>query len=303
MANEYNDEYDGEFDPSRERRSRSESLMERRLRRSRGERVDAVDDDDDYEDDDDYVPRSLNRPAPTAYRPVSGGGGGSGCAMATLYLVLGGLATLLIGLFVINQSLAGIGDFFAGNSPDFAAIVASPTPQIRSGAAVIQRIQQLQRLETTSYTVERVIDVAQTSNIPVVGDFLAGDRLLLIAHGTVEAGIDLSQLDSSRVMISADGETLTVRLPPVEIFSRSLDNDKTRVYDRERGIFAPTNTNLETEARRRAEEELLAAACEGGILERANEDSRRAMEQFLGLLEFSSIEVIAAPLPECVPPG
>lgn len=300
MANEYDDEFDL---PPRERRSRREPLMDRRLRRSRGERVDAVSDEEyDYDDDDDYVPRSLNRPDPGAYRPTARSGG-SGCAMATLYLVLGGLVSLVIMLFVLNQSLTSIGDFFTGNNPDFAAIVASPTPVIRSGAAVIQRIQQLQRLETTSYTVERVIDVAQTSNIPVVGDFLAGDRLLLIAHGTVEAGIDLSQLDSSRVTISPDGETLTVRLPPVEIFSRSLDNEQTRVYDRERGIFAPTNTNLETEARRRAENELLVAACEGGILERANEDSRRAMEQFLGLLEFANVEVIAAPLPECVPPG
>lgn len=298
MARDYHDEFD---DLPPDTRRRRESLMEQRLRRSRGEQIDNESFDDDYDDDDDYVPRSLSRPEPGSYRAPARSG--SGCAAAVLYLVLGGLTAMLIMIFVLNRSISGIGEFFRDASPDFAAIVATPTPEIRTGTAVIQRIQQLQRLETTSYTVERVIDVAQSSNIPVVGDFLAGDRLLLIAHGTVEAGIDLSRLDSSRVTVSPDGARLTVRLPPVEIFSRSLDNNQTRVYDRERGIFAPANTDLETEARRRAEDELLVAACEGGILERANEDSRRAMEQFLGLLDFSEVEVIAAPLPECLPPS
>jgi hypothetical protein len=104
------------------------------------------------------------------------------------------------------------------------------------------------------------------------------------------------------VTISPDNSTLTVNLPPVEIFSVTLDNEQTRVYDRDTGLFAPQDQNLETQARQEAVDRILATACEDGVLQRANEDSRRAMEQFLSLLEFETVQVNVAPVPPCVAP-
>ncbi|MCG8348474.1 MAG: DUF4230 domain-containing protein, partial [Chloroflexales bacterium] len=154
--------------------------------------------------------------------------------------------------------------------------------------------------ETTRYTVERVIEAEQTDGqIPVIGDFLRGDRLLLVAHGEVVAGIDLSKLDANNVTLSADGATATIQLPSAEIFDAGLDSEKTRVYDRQRGWFAPENKDLESVARQEAEAEILRAACEGGIMERASEDGRRALEQLLSLLDFERVEVIAGPAGSC----
>ena len=72
--------------------------------------------------------------------------------------------------------------------------------------------------------------------------------------------------------MSGDGKRLTIKLPPVEIFSVDLDNDKTRVYSRETWLKRP-NPNLENEARQGGEAKILATACEDGVMRRATEDA------------------------------
>jgi len=173
---------------------------------------------------------------------------------------------------------------------------------IRSGAAVIQRIQQLSRLETASYTVEQVIDVRQGQGNPVF-DFFAGDNLLLIAHGTVVAGVDLNKLDAGAVTISPDGRTITLRVPPVQIFDSHLDSSKTRVYSRDQRILAPENKDLETQARIEAERQILQAACEDGVMSRATDEATKSLRQFLSLLDYNTVDVIASTPAACVAPA
>jgi len=281
-------------------RPRRENLMQQRLRKARGEEVDEEVSVPERYDDDDDAPRGLGggySPAPRSYRPAPTGGG---CAQATLYLVLGGLIALLLGGLALNQTLGGFGRLLT--PPPIAQIFATPTPEIITGAAVVQRIQQLSRLETASYTVQTVIDVSQSSNIPIIGDFLAGDELLLIAHGTVVAGVDLGALPSDAVSVAPDGSTITLRLPPAQIFSASLDSQKTRVYSRERGVFAPDNKDLETQARQVAEAEILKAACEDGVLSKATLQAEAALRQLLSVVDEAEIVVIPAAPAACTAP-
>ncbi|MBX0329281.1 DUF4230 domain-containing protein [Oscillochloris sp. ZM17-4] len=285
-----------------EQRRRRENIMQQRLRKSRGEEI-----DEDLhvglygDDDDDGVPRTFGRvdPLPRRSGPARGGGG---CATAVLYLVLGGLAALLVVVFLFNQTASGIGSLFAG-VPNLATIIVTPTPVIQSGAAVVQRIQQLSRLETAQYTVEQVIDVRQDSNVPIVGNLLAGDALLLIAHGTVVAGVDLSTLNAGAVTISPDGRTITLRIPPAEVFSSALDSSKTRVYSRDRGVFAPDNKDLETQARLEAERRILQAACEDGVMSRATDAAEISLQKFLSLLDYDEVVVIPSAPAACAAPA
>jgi hypothetical protein len=279
-----------------ERRPRRDNLMQQRLRRARGEAYeDDLDDVGLYDDDDDDRPRGF-APAGGGYAPRPAGG--SGCALGVLYLLLGALLTLLIGGFFFNRALNRLGEALPA-IPEIQQIIATPTPQIITGAAVVQRVQQLSRLETAAYTIERVIDIRQGSNIPVVGDFLAGDALLLIAHGNVTAGVDLSRLGPEAVTVSPDGTQVTLQLPPAEIFQATLDNSKTRVYSRDRGIFAPDNPNLETQARQEAEQQILQAACEDGIMLKATQNAEQAVTQLLGLFEFAQITVVPSSPAAC----
>jgi hypothetical protein len=214
---------------------------------------------------------------------------------------------VLVGVltFVFAASLLMAGIMLGGGAAvldrmmtGFGLIPApQPTPVIVSGDAIVKQIRQISRLETTIYTVERVIEARQSD--PVWPDWLRGDRLLLIANGTVIAGIDMEQLQPSDVVVSPDGKAVTITLPPAQIFNPDsiLNNAKTRVYDRQQGLLTPTNANLETDARRAAAGQLLAAACEEGIMERATVDARETVTKMLTLFELEATVVTRAPAP------
>ncbi len=70
-----------------------------------------------------------------------------------------------------------------------------------SQPTVVDRIQRLQRLETVVYTMDKVVTGAKENSI--LPDFLAGDRLLMLVHGEVVAGIDFSGLKSGDVKVSS----------------------------------------------------------------------------------------------------
>ena len=57
-----------------------------------------------------------------------------------------------------------------------------------SSPTVVEKIKQLSRLETVEYSLDKIVEGdRQSAYLP---DFLAGDKLLLVAHGEVIAGID-----------------------------------------------------------------------------------------------------------------
>ncbi|PMP88296.1 MAG: hypothetical protein C0183_01125, partial [Roseiflexus castenholzii] len=252
----------------------------RRLRRARGEEV-----DDDL--DEPYVPLDVERTVPYGIPMVSGG-----CAATALYVALGAITVVVLLMLFWQQIVAA----FVPNVPQqVVQLIATPTPTIRDWGGAIQQMKNLNRLETQRFSIERVVE-ASTARGDALDMFL-GERLLLIASGDVVAGVDLSKLTDRDVIISPDGASVTLTLPASEIFSARLDNERTRVYDRQtRPITQLTggqNPNLEKQARQEAERQILAAACENGIMQRAAEEAKRSMEQFLRLLEFENVTVIA----------
>src|SRR5262249_43337155 len=103
-----------------------------------------------------------------------------------------------------------------------------PTPTVYPDpVTVIREVRTLSRLETAQYTVEKVI-TAQTGQGALAALF--GDRLIFVAHGEVIAGVDLSKLSSSDVVVSPDGQ-VTLIVPAAEVFVSSLDEGKSYVYD------------------------------------------------------------------------
>ena len=154
-----------------------------------------------------------------------------------------------------------------------------------SRPAVVQRIQRLQRLETVVFSMEKIVSGSQDNAF--LPRMLAGDRILLIVHGEVTAGIDLSHLDASKIKI--DGDSIDVEMPVAEIFSTRIDNEQTRVYSRETGLFTAPNPNLESEVRREAERQIRQAAIDGGILKTADENGRTTLSGLLQGLGFESV--------------
>lgn len=156
-----------------------------------------------------------------------------------------------------------------------------------SQPAVVQRIQRLQRLETVVYSMEKIVTGAQDN--AYLPKFLGGDRILLIVHGEVTAGIDLGKLDESKIKIT--GRRVEIELPPAEIFSTRIDNERTRVYSRETGLFTTPDPNLESAARREAERQIGQSAIESGILKTAADNGRANVTGLLQALGFETVVI------------
>jgi hypothetical protein len=123
---------------------------------------------------------------------------------------------------------------------------------------------------------------------PYLPKFLVSDRLLLVVHGDVIAGVDLGQLQSQDVAIQ--GKTISIRIPKSQILVTRLDNSKTRVYSRDTGLFSSPDPNLETEVRQEAERQLQDAALQGNILKTADDNARSTLSALLGSLGFTTVD-------------
>lgn len=153
--------------------------------------------------------------------------------------------------------------------------------------SVIKEIQKLGSLETASFSIEKIVEAGQQGN--PFQDLLYGDRILLIAHGKVVAGVDLYTVSDQDIKIQ--GKEISINLPAPRILSSTLDNSKTRVYDRTQGYLSRGNKDLETEARRAAEASITKAACEAGILEEARVSAIERIKQLFEFAGFSSVKV------------
>lgn len=155
-----------------------------------------------------------------------------------------------------------------------------------SQPTVVNKIQQLQRLETVVYTMDKIVSGEKENAI--LPNFLARDRLLMVVHGEVVAGVDFSALKSGDVMV--DGKRVRLRLPDGQVFSTRLDNARTRVYSRETGLLVPVDPNLESQVRQEAERQLQQAALLDGILKTARVNARSTLTSLLQGLGFEKVE-------------
>lgn len=216
-------------------------------------------------------------------------------------LVILGLAALGV-VFSFQQSMQQaqdaikpVGDLTSNVATQVAQFL-NPTPTvIPDPVSIIHAVRQLSRLETIQYSVEKVIS-AETGQGPF--GFLFGDRLLLVAHGIVIAGIDLGKLTPDDLQVR-DG-VLYVNLPDSEIFVATLDNEKSYIYDRDMGMLTHGDINLESAARISAEQEIEKTALEDGILDQARVNAESYLYRFFRNLNFPEV-IFIQPAPTPVP--
>jgi len=168
------------------------------------------------------------------------------------------------------------------------ASLLHPTPTvIPDPVTIIRQVQSLARLETIQYTVEKVITAEV--NQGVLGP-LFGDKLLLVAHGNVIAGIDMNKITSTDLWL--EGDILKARLPAAEVFAATLDNQQSYIYDRETGLLTKGDPGLETAARQIAESEIRKAAEVDGILALAQQNAESYLERLFNTLGYLKVEFV-----------
>ena len=198
--------------------------------------------------------------------------------------------TLVLALIIVVLSVAlgvGIGSFdFMERVPVIGPLLEDRPPRTTTGPVVVEGIQELDQLATVRWT-ESVL-VTRESGGTDLERTLTGERVLLVATGDVEAGVNLAKLGEDDVRV--DREMVTIRLPEPEILSVSLDEEETRVYDRD---FGPLNfrpdDGLVEEARDGALDKIEKAARDEDILDQAKQNAENSIRAFVTTLGFGEV--------------
>jgi hypothetical protein len=203
----------------------------------------------------------------------------------------GGLGTTLVLALVIVCVSVGLGigisrfDFME-RVPVLGPLLEEKPARTTTGPVVVEGIQELDQLATVRWTES--VPVTRESGGDILDRLFNGEKVLVIATGEVEAGVNLADIGKDDV--SVNGETVTIDLPEPEILSASLDEEKTRVYDRD---FSPLNVrpndDLVEEAREQALEKIKDAARENDILDTAEQNAENSIRAFVTTLGFDEV--------------
>jgi hypothetical protein len=163
-------------------------------------------------------------------------------------------------------------------------------PHEENTSTVIRQVQSLADLVTVKYVIEKVV-ILDAPPESTLGQFVQGDnRVLLLAHGVVKAGLDLKHLMPTDVAVS--GKSIRIQLPPAQITDAYLDDNLTKVIDWKQGFLRSFDKDLEQSARQMAVDEIRRAARTDGIL---NEATQRAMWQLAAFFQNAGFERVEFP--------
>ncbi|MEO5575864.1 MAG: DUF4230 domain-containing protein [Gaiellaceae bacterium] len=179
--------------------------------------------------------------------------------------------------------------------PDFANPFTEETID-RTGPAVLKSIENLRDFRAASGHFEVIVDVEQDARfLPAK---VKGERVLFVAVGSVDAGVDFTGLDESAVEVSDERRSVSIELPPASFREPELDLERSYVYDRDRGAIDRLQSlfgdggSIERDLYPLAEEKLADAARDGsGLLARAERNTRLLLEGLLRSLGFTRVDV------------
>lgn len=185
-------------------------------------------------------------------------------------------AILIAGVFFIVSNITNWGPF--------KGIGGEPYTQV--GPAVVESVRDVAQLTT--------VEMVEYTTVEQGNDFgwlnwARGDRIFLFAVARIGGGVDMDLMSTESFQVDEEAGSVTVELPPAQIIFVEVDTDATRVYDRDTGLFTKGDTELESEARQVAEEILVNAALEHGILEKATANAETTIERFLLGLGYADV--------------
>jgi hypothetical protein len=186
------------------------------------------------------------------------------------------IAKMFLAIVLFVLALAGIDSLTAAIEP-IEEPISTRVKSISVGA-VVQHIQSLSDLSTGSSWVQTVVTSEQNNKI--FGVEVGHAELLYVAYGRVVAGVDLSELDASR--ISVKKYTIHVLLPRAVVLDAKIDVDQSFVYDLRTSMFFPPETMfLQSDAEQEALAQVIETALESNLLEVATENAAEIVKELL----------------------
>ena len=144
-------------------------------------------------------------------------------------------------------------------------------------SAVITQVKALNQLVTVRYSIQRVVGLREPK-VP-----FGEESILLMVEGEALAGVDLDSLHPRDVARSPNGG-FVITLPPARLFNVFLDENRTKVWDRQITWWTPwvpPDPDLEHKARLEALDDVRNGALKMGILDQAQKNAQTAIRDLL----------------------
>lgn len=200
---------------------------------------------------------------------------------------------IALGLVVVVVALAAVPlvGFIAGRINPMAVEKVD-----RTQPALLAAISGLSDYRAASAQFSVVVDVEEDAKwLPAA---LRGERTVLLASGSVDAGVDLSVLNERAIVIDEITKSVMIFLPGATLRKAQLDLDNSTVMQHKRGLFdrigsalgdAPTGDN---EAFRLAQKKLEAAAKASTVVATAETNTRAMMTSLVRGLGYENVTVV-----------
>ena len=167
-----------------------------------------------------------------------------------------------------------------------------PAPKVDVRSIMIQKVREASELTTASFTMQAVVPTEQDATLS--GFTIGTTKLLYVAYGEVQAGVDLSQLTEQSMQ--ASDNTIQIQLPPPKILNSKIDVTKSQVYDYNRGFLGlgpDVAPDLQAKAQQEALQKIVQAACEERILQKASDRAKFVVTQLLNTAGYKAVTVEA----------
>jgi hypothetical protein len=168
----------------------------------------------------------------------------------------------------------------------------------RSQPVLLKSLENLSDYHAATANMQVVVDVEKDAKL--LPSFIKGERTLFVAAGTVDAAVDSRGLakDPDAVKVSDDRRSVRLTLPAPKLLEPQLDPDRSRVYDRDRGVLDRVEDAVsdrpgdEQPLYQLAEDKLAAAAAaDPKLLQTAERNTRSMLEGLLRGLGFRDITI------------
>lgn len=136
---------------------------------------------------------------------------------------------------------------------------------------VLKEIKALGKLELVRYTFKDIVEHEQ------VNTFLPNANAVLIVEGEATGCLDLTQINLDSITTTDD--SITVQLPKPELCGWKINHDRSRVYDTHFSFL--NESQLVSDAYRKAEHQVKQSALNGGILNQTRQNANQLLRPLL----------------------
>ena len=184
------------------------------------------------------------------------------------------LAILIAGLIAIWEQIRG-NDFLS----------RFRRGETTTHSVVLKEITALGKLELVKYTFKDIVEHEQ------VNTYLPNANAILIVEGEATGCIDLTKITPADITSFTD--SITIRLPQAELCTWKINHERSRVYDTRFSFL--DESQLVSDAYRKAERQVKQSALTGGILEQTRQNAHKILTPLLEQVSGKKVGLVFTP--------